>query len=247
MQKQPSSPPKPVAEKFRPELTRLPKYTLARRWFRRFLRGIARPIVNFWLRPNVQGLENFPKNGPAIIVMNHLGDADAVLLLSYLPTIEIDPLGASDLYDLKWLAVLGDWYGVIWLHRGRADRRALACALESLRRGRFVAIAPEGRESLSRSLEEGNLGAAFLALKGDVPVIPIAVTGTENERVYGSLQRFRPRRTRATMTVGRPFCLAQTGGRRESMRLGTERIMQELARLLPEEYRGVYAGWVREM
>lgn len=246
MPTQPSSPPKPVAEKFRPELTRLPEYTSARRLFRRFLRGLARLIVDFWLRPEVRGLENFPQKGPAVIALNHLGDADAVLVFSHLPTIEIDPLGASDLYDLWWLGVLGDWYGTIWLHRGRADRRALACALESLRRGRFVAIAPEGRESPTRSLEEGAFGAAFLALKADVPIVPVAVTGTENERVYGSLQRFRPRRVHATMTVGKPFRLARPGGRREAMRLGTERIMQELARLLPPQYRGVYAGAVQE-
>lgn len=243
----PSSPPKPLAKTFRPELTRLPAYTPARRLFRHVLRGLARPVVRLWLSPEVSGLENFPRKGPGIVAMNHLGDADAVLVLSYLPTIEIDPLAASDLYDLKWLAALGNWYGTIWLHRGRADRRALACALEALRRGRFVAIAPEGRESLTHSLEEGTLGAAFLALKADVPIIPIAVTGTENERVYGSLQRFRPRRVHATMTVGRPFRLAWLGGRRESVRLGTERIMQELAHLLPPQYRGVYAGTVREM
>lgn len=243
----PSSPPKPVAETLYPELTRLPQYTPSRRLFRRFLRGLARPIVRVWLRPEVRGLENFPRKGPGIIVINHLGNADVVLVFSQLPTIEIDPLAASDLYDLRWLAALGDWYGTIWLHRGRPDRRALACALESLRRGRFVAIAPEGRESLTHALEEGTPGAAFLALKADAPVIPIAVTGTENERVYGSLERFRPRRVHATMTVGAPFRLTQTGGRRESARLGTERIMQELARLLPPQYRGVYAANVREM
>ncbi len=247
MPTRPSSPPKPVAETYRPELTRLPEYTLARRLFRRFLRWLARPLVHFWLRPEVRGLENFPQKGPAIIALNHLGDADAVLVFSHLPTIEIDPLGASDLYDLWGVGALCEWYGTIWLHRGRPDRRALACALESLRRGRFVAVAPEGRESLTHSLEEGASGAAFLALKADVPIVPIAVTGTENERVYGSLRHFRPRRTHATMAVGRPFRLAQTGGRRESMRLGTERIMRELARLLPPQYRGVYAGKVREL
>ena len=58
-----------------------------------------------------------------------------------------------------------DWYGTIWVHRGRPDRRALRAALNGLAEGRMLAIAPEGRESISGELEQGTDGAAYIALR----------------------------------------------------------------------------------
>ena len=238
MQNPPSLPLKPVADKLRPELTRLPEYTLGRKLARRLLRLLGRLLV--WARLNVtaRGLENFPARGPALVVLNHLGDADVVVILSRLPTQEVDPLAASNLYDLWKVRAAAEAYGVIWLHRGQPDRRALSCALESLKRGRFAMIAPEGRESLAGGLEQGLDGAAFLALRADAPIVPIALTGTENDRVF-PLPRLGPRAP-VSMTVGKPFRLSKTGDRRADLKNGTEQIMRELARLLPDEYQGAY-------
>jgi 1-acyl-sn-glycerol-3-phosphate acyltransferase len=239
MQNPPSLPPKPVDEILRPELTRLPEYTFWRRLARRALLLLDRLLVAARLKVKASGLENFPARGPALIVINHLGNADILVILSKLPTREVDPLAASNLYDVRWLGILAEVYGVIWLHRGHPDRRALACALESLQRGRFVSIAPEGRESLVGGLEEGLNGAAFLALRADVPIIPIAMTGTENRIIYDKRLRGK-NRPPVTMTVGRPFRLARSGDRHADLKNGTGQIMRELARLLPPEYRGIY-------
>jgi len=133
---------------------------------------------------------------------------------------------------------MGDLYGTIWLHRGRPDRRALACAFEALEKGRFVSIAPEGRESVAGGLEEGLNGAAFLALKADVPIIPIAVTGTEAPQIYNFKQWGK--RAPVTMNVGKPFRLETGPDRHANLREGTERIMRELAHLLPPDYQGMY-------
>lgn len=238
MQNPPSLPPKPVSEVWRPELTRLPEYTFGRRLARYFLLILGRLIVATRLKLTVRGLENFPAHGPALVVLNHLGDADIIVILSRLRTLEVDPLGASNLYDILALRIVAEMYGVIWLHRGRPDRRALSCALESLQRGRFVTIAPEGRESLAGGLEQGLDGAAFLALRADVPIVPIAMTGTENVRVYPALKRWP--RLPVSMTVGQPFRLAKSGDRHTDLKNGTDEIMRQLARLLPPEYQGVY-------
>jgi 1-acyl-sn-glycerol-3-phosphate acyltransferase len=238
MQNPPSLPPKPVSEVWRPELTRLPEYTFGRKLARYFLLILGRLIVATRLKLTVRGLENFPAHGPALVVLNHLGDADIIVILSRLRTLEVDPLGASNLYDILALRIVAEMYGVIWLHRGRPDRRALSCALESLQRGRFVTIAPEGRESLAGGLEQGLDGAAFLALRADVPIIPIAMTGTENARVYPALKRWP--RLPVSMTVGQPFHLAKSDDRHTDLKNGTDEIMRQLARLLPEEYQGVY-------
>ena len=131
-----------------------------------------------------------------------------------------------------------DWYGIIWLHRGRPDKRAIRAALNGLAEGRFILVAPEGRYSLIGGLEEGQQGAAYLAFKADVPIVPVAVIGTENNRVYGYLKRLQ--RASVTLRVGKVFRLSQQADRREMMRKGTRQIMGALADLLPEDYRGAY-------
>jgi 1-acyl-sn-glycerol-3-phosphate acyltransferase len=184
-------------------------------------------------------MENFPYRKPALLVFNHLGDADAIVGLAVIP-VAFDGLAKAELYDLPVIGKLMEAYGVIWVHRGRPDRRALRAALNGLREGRVIAIAPEGRESLTGGLEAGTHGAAYLALSADVPIVPVTFTGTENNRIYPNLKRFR--RTGITVTVGPAFRLENQANLRKSIDWGTERIMQVLASQLPEEYRGVFQG-----
>lgn len=172
-----------------------------------------------------------------MVVINHLGDADAPLLVGSVPA-SLDALGKIELYDFRVLGKLLDWYGVIWLHRGQADRRAMRAALDGLAEGRILVIAPEGRYSLTGGLEEGTRGAAFLAFKADVPIVPVVVIGTENAHVYGHMKRLR--RAPVTFRVGKVFRLSRQADRREMMRAGTRQIMESLANLLPESNRGAY-------
>ncbi len=107
-----------------------------------------------------------------------------------------------------------------------------------MKEGRLIAIAPEGRESLTGSLEGGTGGAAYLALKMDVPLIPVTFTGTENKRIYTNLKHFR--RTDITLTIGTAFNLKQMPDWREAVTEGTDLIMRKLAQQLPPAYRGIY-------
>jgi len=224
---------------WRPELVRLPKMTRKRRWFRAFGQGLVKLIVKTSLNVTVEGLENVPKNGPLMIVINHIGDSDLPALISVLPSPP-DALGGIELYEVPILGKLMDWYGVIWLHRGRSDIRAIRAALDGFAEGRIIVIAPEGRYSLTGALEEGNGGAAFLAYKSGAPILPVAITGTENENVYGPLKRFR--RAKVTIRIGQMFGLTeQASVRQEAVAHGTKQIMAALASLLPEKYRGEYS------
>ena len=237
MPTQPSTPPKPVSELWRPELTRLPRLHWARRFYRAFWHGLFNLVITVCTKRTIEGLENFPREGPALVVVNHLGDADAALLVGSI-SVSLDALGKVELYDFPVLGRLMDWYGTIWLHRGRADRRAIRAALDGFAERRIIVIAPEGRYSLIGGLEEGQQGAAYVALKANVPIIPVAMIGTENEHVYGHLRYLR--RAPVTLKVGKAFQLSQQADRRETMRDGTRQIMDALANLLPESYRGVY-------
>lgn len=237
MPKQPLSPPKPISEVWRPELTRLPRLHWKRRWYRAFWRGLCNLVISLLTKRTIEGLENFPKQGPALVVVNHLGDADAPLLAGSIPA-SLDALGKIELYDFPVLGKLMEWYGIIWLHRGRADRRAIRAALDGFAEGRFIVIAPEGRYSLVGGLEEGQQGAAYLALKADVPIVPVVFIGTENEHVYGHLKRLR--RPAVKLRIGQAFWLSQQADRQEMIHEGTFQIMESLANLLPEAYRGIY-------
>jgi 1-acyl-sn-glycerol-3-phosphate acyltransferase len=157
--------------------------------------------------------------------------------MAFLPP-SIDSLSKSELRDFPVLGWIMEAYGVIWVHRGLPDRRALQMAIQGLREGRILAIAPEGRESLTGALEEGTGGAAYLALKTHVPIIPITITGTENQRIYGNLKHFR--RSSISVTIGPTFYLEAIPNRREAIRQGTQTIMYKLSQQLPLEYRGVY-------
>lgn len=236
MPDKPSPQPKPVTEVWKPELVRLPKLTPWRRAFRRFSHGLVKSVAWSCLRVTTEGMENIPPSGPFLIAINHIGDADAPALVSVLPFTP-DALGKIELYDLPILGRLMDWYGIIWLHRGKPDKRALRAALDGLAEGRAIVIAPEGRYSLTGALEEGTGGAAFLAYKSGAPVLPIAITGTENENVYGCMKRLR--RAPVHIRVGKAFKLeSRASARHEALIDGTRRIMAALGDLLPEKYRG---------
>ncbi len=239
MQTAPSPPtPKLVSQIWRPDLTRLPPLSRGRRLFRRFVQRLCRIVIFVCTRATVSGLENYPRQGPALVVINHLGDPDALLTLAFLPDFP-EVIGKIELRAIPVLCQVMDALGIIWVHRGQPDRRAISAALEALQEGRRVIIAPEGRESVTGALEPGTDGAAFLALKANVPVVPITITGTELRRVENSLKKLH--RAPVSLTVGRPFVLPQRGDRRKMLQEGTRLIMGTLARQLPPEYRGVYS------
>jgi 1-acyl-sn-glycerol-3-phosphate acyltransferase len=207
------------------------------------MRLLIRALV--WLLTDVEvtGRQHLPPSQPMVVVSNHLGDADVVVGLAHSP-FEAEIMAKAGLYDLPILGKLMDVYGVIWVHPGQPDRRALRTALQALQAGRMIAIAPEGRESLTGALEEGTQGAAYLALKAHAPLIPVTFTGTENRRIYTNMKRLR--RTRVTLTVGPLFRLEETGNRQADLDNGARKIMLALARQLPREYRGIYQQAVEQ-
>ena len=229
--------PKPHSEIVRDHLTKLPVLNWWRRVARVILRWLARFMVFLWIRPIIYGLENLPDEGPGLVVSNHLGDADLVLFLAVSP-VYLEAVAKVEIYDFPLIGILFNMYGVIWVHRGHPDRRALRAVIQGLQEGRLIGIAPEARESLTGSLEEGTGGAAYLALKADVSVIPVTFTGTENWRVFGNMKRFR--RTEVTVTIGPPFRLDKLPDWKEAVERGTEKIMNTLSQQLPPEYRGAY-------
>ena len=92
-----------------------------RRFIRKLWHWVCRFIAWLFIRPGIHGLENFPSQGPALIVTNHVGDADIILALAFLPH-QPDALGKAELYDYPILGKAMRAYGMIWVHRGRAAK-----------------------------------------------------------------------------------------------------------------------------
>jgi 1-acyl-sn-glycerol-3-phosphate acyltransferase len=204
----------------------------------RILRVIAFIVAKVSSRLEVVGLEHLPEEPPYLLVTNHLSALDSPLLLYVLPHT-IRPFVASKHRSNPLYAPLLEAGGVVWVRRGEIDRRALREALAVLARGEVLGVAPEGtRARESHALQEGKAGAAYLATRADVPIVPVGIVGTEN--IAHNLRRLR--RSQVRMVFGEPFRLPESGHvRTQRLQEYTDLIMHRIAELLPEAYRGVYA------
>jgi 1-acyl-sn-glycerol-3-phosphate acyltransferase len=130
---------------------------------------------------------------------------------------------------------------LLWLERFGADFGTLKETLRRLERGGILFIAPEGTRSKVESLIEGKPGVAYLAAKSGAPLIPVGVYGTEDRVVGQKLKKFQ--RVEVVLNVGKPFTLPPLPreDRAEFLQAQTDEIMAQIAALLPEKYRGIYA------
>jgi 1-acyl-sn-glycerol-3-phosphate acyltransferase len=129
----------------------------------------------------------------------------------------------------------------VWLNRFEADFSALREILARMQKGGLMVIAPEGTRSKTEALQQGKMGAAFLASKSGYPVLPVALSGTEDRAVIENLKRFRRSKIRAVAGEVFTVDIPKGKGREQAMRDATDEIMCRLAAELPEKYRGVYA------
>ncbi len=205
---------------------------------RTVLKWIVRLLIPFFMRLEVVGRENFPQQGPYILVTNHLSAYDTPLLFALCPH-SVRALAASKHRSNPFFGPLLALGGSIWVRRGEIDRDALSGALSWLGEGGVLGMAPEGTRARGvYALQKGKTGAAYLATRTGSPILPVGLTGTE--RIKEELPRLR--RARVRVVIGEPFCLPESGPvRGEKLDEYTELIMRRIAALLPPEYRGVYA------
>jgi 1-acyl-sn-glycerol-3-phosphate acyltransferase len=206
---------------------------------------IANVITRWVLMPlygsySVSGAENVPLAGPLVVASNHLNDADPGALAWGIPR----PLRFMAKVELFRIPVLRQFllaYGAFPVRRGEADLSALRTAGEVVKAGEAIVIFPEGTRSGARAaLGEALTGAALVALRNDVPVLPCAVTGSQHMAMPKMfLKVYRP--WNVHLTIGEPFRLPKpTRLNADAAREGTRIIMEHIAALLPPEYRGYY-------
>jgi 1-acyl-sn-glycerol-3-phosphate acyltransferase len=205
-----------------------------------FLRWLIRFVVNLIARVKIDGYENIPQDGKFVIATNHLGRLDVALLFYALEGNFILPV--AEKYERHWLyGPIGDAMGAIWLDRFNANVSSVREILARMKAGGILVIAPEGTRSKTEAMAEGKPGVAYLAMKAGVPVVPVALAGTEDRVVTNRLSHLK--KSEINIVVGPAFILPLVNGRdREAaLRQYTDEIMCRIAALLPEKYRGVYA------
>ena len=212
----------------------------------RTLRSIVRIVMRIITRIEVYGMEKMP-SGNLIIAANHLGRLDTAILLCVLDREDIIMAIAEKYKDHPVFGAIGRAVNGIWLNRFEADYSAMRQILERMKQGGLLVIAPEGTRSKTEALQQGKMGVAFLASKSGYPILPVAVTGTEDRGIVENLKHFR--RSKVVVRAGDLMNveIPKGRGREEAMREATDEIMCRIGVLLPEKYRGVYAEHPRLM
>jgi 1-acyl-sn-glycerol-3-phosphate acyltransferase len=190
---------------------------------------------------DVMGIERVPLRGGLLVVSNHVGFIDPAFTGAYLPRRDLYFMARSEYFrhPVSRFFIVG--YHGFPVVRGTADRAALRQALNLLAAGHGVVMYAEGHRSPDGRLQRPHPGAGFLARSAAVPVLPIAVWGTERVIPLGARW---PRRAPVHLHVGRaePVPVADAEGRRLSNQDIADLLMRRVAALLPPSRLGVFDG-----
>jgi 1-acyl-sn-glycerol-3-phosphate acyltransferase len=202
--------------------------------------ALARLCFTAFANWTVEGKEAVPPKGPLIVVSNHLSNADPPFLCTSIPR-ELHFLGKRELFDIPPVAAFMRAVGVHPMNREGVDVDALRWNLNLLKNDGVVVLFPEGTRSRTRGMIRGMSGVAYLAIKSQAPVLPVAITGTEK---IGSYARLPMPLCTVKIRIGQPFSLPVIEGKAPRPVLDdlTTMIMSRVAALLPPEYRGYYAA-----
>ncbi len=208
--------------------------------FQRIVRWVVRFLFQRLTRMHVEGMENIPASGPVLLVFNHLHVLDTPLLFSLFPRPVI-PFAKVEFSRRPFMnRFLTRLCNVIYIDRENADFQAVFRGLTVLRSGGALGIAPEGYVSKTGGLQKGHTGVGYLAIKAVAPIVPIVLYG--QDRIFRSWLRVR--RPPNSVHVGPPIDLPPGSLNVSYFHAYTETVMLTLARMLPPEYRGVYADRV---
>lgn len=216
-------------------------------------RVLMGPLLHLFFRPKATGLEHIPTSGGALLASNHLAVADSFFMPLVVPRRVTFPAKLEYFTQPGIKGRLKKWFftgvGQIPIDRsgGSAAQAALATGVRLLREGHLLGIYPEGTRSPDGRLYKGKTGIARMALEARVPVVPVAMVGTDKANPIGS-KMWRPHRI--SMRFGEPLDFSRyygLEGDRFVERSITDEIMYALMELSGQEYVDVYAAKAKEL
>ena len=211
------------------------------------VKGVLKPLLKMLYRIRVEGLENVPKTGPAIIAANHISFLDSFFIPLVVDRRKVTYLAKAD-YFKSWKT---KWFftgvGQISCERqgGSKSQQSLEIALDVLKDGNLLGIYPEGTRSPDGILYKGRTGVARLALTAKVPVIPVGLIGTEEVMPKDAKLPRLTGRLNVKIRFGKPLDFSRFEGRerdRFALRSVTDEIMFEIMELSGQEYKDEYAS-----
>jgi 1-acyl-sn-glycerol-3-phosphate acyltransferase len=202
-----------------------------------FLRGFIAFVSRLSLRRKVIGKKNMPQHSACIVVANHVNLVDSPLIGISLGR-KVHFMAKEDLFHSRIIGWLADKFGAFPVAKGKLNRRAGRTAVELLANGQALIIYPEGQRSWDGKLGPAYSGAALLAVKSGVPIVPVGIIGTA--QLKGKWWFLR--RPKITFNIGQPFTLPACPEKptKEMVNGMTRDIMLHIAAQLPEDYRGSY-------
>jgi 1-acyl-sn-glycerol-3-phosphate acyltransferase len=207
------------------------------------VKGILTPLLRFFFRVRVEGLEHLPAEGAAILASNHVSFSDSIFLPMVLKR-RITFVAKAEYFDDPKTAWFFRSVGQIPIRRegGSASAGALLAATDVLQNGGLFGIYPEGTRSPDGRLYKGHTGVARLALSCNAPILPVAMVGTREAQPIGQVmpRLFMP----ITVRIGKPMRferLAERADDPKALRQITDEVMFELRALSDQEYVDRYA------
>jgi 1-acyl-sn-glycerol-3-phosphate acyltransferase len=207
---------------------------------RPLLKTIFRGIFHALARIQITGQENIPGGQAYVAAMNHVSIYDPPFVAAFWPE-QLEIIGAIDVFSKPGQGELLRLYGVIPVHRGDYDRSLLSRIISILKSGRPLLIAPEGARSHDPAMRRAKPGIAYIVEKTRVPVLPVGLVGTTEDFWQRARRGEKPP---LEMHIGKPVFLPPVGAedKHAARQRNADLVMSHLAGLLPEDYRGVYAG-----
>ncbi|MBN1937676.1 MAG: 1-acyl-sn-glycerol-3-phosphate acyltransferase [Anaerolineae bacterium] len=195
-------------------------------------------LVRICCRVHDEALKQVSRQGPLIVIANHINFLETPLLYTHLLPRPMTAFSKAELWEKGWSRFLFTMWKAIPVHRGEADLNAMHLALDALERGFILALAPEGTRSYDGRLQRAHPGVVPLAMRSGALILPLAHWG--GEKLSANLRRLR--RTDFYIATGPAFYLNAPGKvSREARQQIVDEMMYQIAALLPPEYRGYYA------
>lgn len=196
------------------------------------VRGIAVGFSRLWWRLEIVGSENLPAEGAFVLAPVHRSNADS-LVVAGLTKRRLRYMGKHTLWKYQWLGRIFTALGGFPVRRGAADREALRKCAEVLAGGEPLVIFPEGTRQAGPEVQAMQEGAAYLAARAGVPIVPVGIGGTEHALVKGSK---KVRRVRVVVVAGTPLVPPPNEGRvpRSSIARLTEELRGHLQDLFDQ-------------
>ncbi len=191
----------------------------------RIVRGVFWVAGKLLWRVSFEGRENVPAEGPFIMAPVHRSNLDFAMI-SCVTRRKMRFMGKDTLWKVKWFGRFITILGAYPVHRGVADREALRSTIEILRGGEPLVLFPEGTRRSGPKVEDLYEGAAYVAAKAGVPLVPVGVGGSERALPKGSKV---PRPAKVHLVVGPPIQPPPLGeGRRNPSRRAVHQLTQDL-------------------